>query len=92
MEKYHGKKITESSVFKETIPPQFINYEDKDGVYRRVRFVGNFGGILCNEFQEFERFNITHQEAKQIEWSAFGWCSHTVSVFDAEGHLIDEWK
>ena len=90
MEKYHGKKVMDDSVFDE-INPSSIHTEAADGVYSRVRFMGNFG-LLCGEYQEFERYNISHKEAKQIEWSSFGFCGHTVSIYDKAGNLIDEWS
>lgn len=91
MEKYHGKKIEDDSVFDEINPNANASIESADGVYSKVRFIGNFG-LMCAEYQEFERYNITHKEAKQIEWSSFGFCGHTVSIFDSSGNLIDEWS
>ncbi len=91
MEKYHGKKIGNDSGFDEIMPSNLSASGTPDGVYHRVRFTGNFGAF-CSEYQEFERYNITHKEAKQIEWSSFGMCGHTVSVFDRKGNLIDDWS
>lgn len=91
MKEYHGKKITDYSTFDEQNPNQVNTLSTPDGVYARVRFVGNFG-FMCGEYQEFERYRISHLEAEQIAWSAFGLCGKTVTVFDEQGNLIDEWK
>lgn len=57
-------------------PPMQSALETSDGCeprYREVRFHGNYG-ILCGQYQEFTRTNITESQIRQIGWSAFGMC------------------
>jgi hypothetical protein len=92
-EKAVGKRITaDESIPLIEVPRDYkMNTMDTpDGVYAKVQFSGNFG-FMCGEFQEFTRYNLTHKQAEQLAWSAFGMCGHTVSAFDQDGNLIEEW-
>lgn len=55
--------------------------------YARVQFTGNYGG-LCGEYQEFDRYDVDDDAVRQIAWSAFGLCDHSMTYYDSEGDII----
>lgn len=61
--------------------------EDHGTVYPRVYFSGNYG-VLCGQFQEFWKTNITRTTAQQVAWSAFGLCGHSIRYYDANGNVV----
>jgi len=46
---------------------------DCEPTYREVKFHGNYG-MLCGQYQEFTRQNITESQISEIGWAAFGTC------------------
>lgn len=71
------------------LPMGALAADRADPVFARVHFSGNYGW-LCGEFQEFDRYNIDKSEARQVAWSAFGTCGHTIRYYDASGQKMGE--
>lgn len=82
-EQYHGMSFEEIEL-SQTIPampdgfaaPGSALEQVADGCearYSQVRFHGNYG-LLCGQYQEFTRNNITESQVREIGWSAFGMC------------------
>jgi hypothetical protein len=53
--------------------PAIESTADCEPRYSKVFFHGNYG-MLCGQYQEFTRYDITESQIRQIGWAAFGNC------------------
>jgi hypothetical protein len=94
-ESWHGMPVNEHVAKTKVAPPKppgakAMMAATSAVTYAHVHFTGNYGGNLCQEYQESDAYNITQDSAHSMAWSLYGLCSHNIYYYDSNGNQVNQ--